>query len=30
MNIYKYNTKPKTIPTKTIQWRPLQDVKYQA
>ena len=30
MNIHKFNTKPKTIPTKTIQWRPLREVKYSA
>ena len=28
MNIQKFNMKPKTIPHKTIQWRPLQEVKY--
>ena len=30
MNIHKFNVKPKTIPPKTIQWRPLQEVKYPA
>ena len=31
MNIHKLNVKPKTtIPPKTIQWRPLQEVKYPA
>ena len=30
MNIHKFNMKPKTIPPKTIHWRPLQDVKYPA
>ena len=30
MNIHKFNTKPKTIPPKTIHWSPLQDVKYPA
>ena len=30
MNIHKLNVKPKTIPSKTIQWRPLQEVKYPA
>ena len=30
MNIHKFNTKPKTIPPKTIQWRQLQEVKYPA
>ena len=30
MNIHKLNVKPKTIPPKTIQWRPLQKVKYPA
>ena len=30
MNIHKLNAKPKTIPPKTIQWRPLQEVKYPA
>ena len=29
MNIHKFNTKPKTIPPKTIQWL-LQEVKYPA
>ena len=28
MNIHKLNTKPKTIPPKTIHWRPLREVKY--
>ena len=28
MNIHKFNVKPKTVPPKTIQWRPLQEVKY--
>ena len=27
MNIHKFNTKPKTIPPKTIYWRPLREVK---
>ena len=30
MNIHKFKLKPKTIPPKTIQWRPLQEVKYPA
>ena len=30
MNIHKFNVKPKTIPPKTIQWRPLRVVKYLA
>ena len=30
MNIHKFNTKPKTIPPKIIQWLPLQEVKYPA
>ena len=30
MNIHKFNTKPKTIPPKTIHWRQLQEVKYPA
>ena len=30
MNIHKFNVKPKTIPPKTIQWRPLQEVNYPA
>ena len=30
MNIHKFNAKPKTIPPKTIQWRPLREVKYPA
>ena len=30
MNIHKFNTKPKTTPPKTIQWQPLQEVKYPA
>ena len=30
MNIRKFNAKPKTIPPKTIQWRPLREVKYPA
>ena len=30
MNIHKLNMKPKTIPSKTIKWRPLQEVKYPA
>ena len=25
MNIHKFNAKPKTIPPKTIHWRPLQE-----
>ena len=28
MNIHKFNAKPKTIPPKTIYWRPLREVKY--
>ena len=28
MNIHKFNKKPKTIPPKTIHWRPLREVKY--
>ena len=28
MNIHKFNAKPKTIPPKTIQWRPIREVKY--
>ena len=28
MNIHKFNIKPKTIPTKTIHWQPLREVKY--
>ena len=30
MNIHKFNVKPKTIPPKTIQWRPLREVKHPA
>ena len=30
MNIHKLIVKPKTIPPKTIQWWPLQEVKYPA
>ena len=30
MNIHKLNAKPKTIPPKTIKWRPLQEAKYPA
>ena len=30
MNIHKFNTKPKTIPPKTIHWRPLREAKYPA
>ena len=30
MNIHKFNVKPKTIPPKTIYWRPLREVKYPA
>ena len=30
MNIHKFNVKPKTIPSKTINWRPLREVKYPA
>ena len=30
MNIHKFNTKPKTIPPKTVHWRPLREVKYPA
>ena len=30
MNIHKLNVKPETIPPKTIQWRPLREVKYPA
>ena len=30
MNIHKFNAKPKTTPPKTIQWRPLPEVKYPA
>ena len=30
MNIHKFNTKPKTIPPKTIHWRLIQEVKYPA
>ena len=30
MNIHKFNTKPKTIPPKTIHWRPLREDKYPA
>ena len=30
MNIHEFNAKPKTIPPKTIHWRPLREVKYPA
>ena len=30
MNIHKFNTKPKTIPPKTIHRWPLREVKYPA
>ena len=30
MNIHKFKVKPKTIPPKTIHWRPLREVKYLA
>ena len=30
MNIHKFNKKPKTIPPKTIHWRPLRELKYLA
>ena len=30
MNIHKFNTKPKTVPPKTIHWQPLREVKYPA
>ena len=30
MNIHKFNAKPKTIPPKTIHWRPLREVNYPA
>ena len=30
MNIHKLNVKPKTIPSKTILWCPLREVKYPA
>ena len=30
MNIHEFNTKPKTIPPKTIHWHPLREVKYPA
>ena len=30
MNIHKFNVKLKTIPAKTIHWRPLREVKYPA
>ena len=30
MNIHKFNVKPKTTPSKTIHWRPLQEVTYPA
>ena len=30
MHIHKFNTKPKTIPPKTIHWHPLREVKYPA
>ena len=30
MNIHKLNAKPKTTQPKTIQWRPLREVKYPA
>ena len=28
MNMHKFNTKPKTVPPKTIHWQPLREVKY--
>ena len=28
MHIHKFNTKPETIPPKTIHWHPVRDVKY--
>ena len=28
--MHKFNTKPKTIPPKTIHWQPLREVKYPA
>ena len=30
MNIHKFNIKPKTTPSITIQWRPLQELTYPA
>ena len=30
IHIHKLNAKPKTIPPKTIKWRPLQEAKYPA
>ena len=30
MNIHEFNVKPKTIPPKTIHWRPLREVNYPA
>ena len=27
MNIHKFNAKPKTIPHKTIHWRPLREAR---
>ena len=30
MNIHKFNVKPKTNLSKTIHWKPLQEVKYPA
>ena len=30
MNIHKFNVKPKTIPPKTIHWRPRREIKYPA
>ena len=30
MHIHIFNTKPKTIPPKTIHWHPLREVKYPA
>ena len=30
MNIHKFNTKPKTLPPKTIQWRLLREEIYPA
>ena len=30
MNIHKLKAKPKTTPPKTIQWRPMRNIKYPA
>ena len=30
MNIHKFNVKPKATVPKTVQWRPLREVKYPA